>query len=58
MFKQVAGQRMPGFTAFLLSRKQHKGNLRNDGLERIECESTSAPGPEKHAGNARKNVEY
>jgi hypothetical protein len=48
---------MPGFTTFLPGRKQHKGNLRNDRMERVERKSPSAQGPEKHAGNARKNVE-
>ena len=58
MFKQAAGQRMPCFTTFLPGRKQHKGNLRNDGLERIEHKSSPAQGPEKHAGIVAKNVEY
>jgi len=58
MFKPVASQRMRGFKAFLSGRKQHKGNLRNDRLERIECKSTPAQGPEKHAGIVAKNVEY
>jgi hypothetical protein len=58
MFKPVAGQRKPGFKAFLPGRKQYKGNLRNDGLERIKHKSSPAPGQEKHAGIIAENVEY
>ncbi len=58
MFKSVAGKRKPCFKAFLPGRKQHKGNLRNDWLERIEYKSTLAQGPEKHAGIVAENVEY
>jgi hypothetical protein len=52
MFEPTASKRMSCIAPLLFNRKQYKGDLRNDWLERIECKSADASRKKKHAGTS------